>query len=286
MARKKKRHNKVAKRQRAAEKKAKKAKKKGQQDLQYIPYPTTARRRLEDDTDPYLDNLGNKGQRTLPLSSSSAYLLGQGQQYAPSCYHRGDTPLFTYDGCTFMPANNRGLNPKTVNAQLIIDCGNVVDDKPAKWVRGPGRVHIGGVDPFDTLNQYLANDAIPPVVKLDWRDYGVPPVGVDIYFWKRFLSMLPKGNIVVCCQGGHGRTGTCLAALAVASGMTANDAIALVREQHCKKAIAGMTANDAIALVREQHCKKAIETDSQLAYIKSLGDQAVEAQRFAGQGLI
>lgn len=215
-------------------------KRKRAQYVQHLPHPTTARRKLEEEwvnADSYLSTSGK--QPSLPLSKpdqhawsggfnkSTQTLLGPAV-VAPPCYHRGDIPLFIYGHKTFFPANHRGLDPHTVGADLIIDCAGIVNTAAPHWVKGD--------EAFQSLNTYFIRP-LPRIVRLDWRDFGLPPVGAELEFWQDFLSRLPDGKIVVCCQGGHGRTGTCLAALAIAAGWTAEEAIDLVRTQHCKKAI-------------------------------------------------
>jgi hypothetical protein len=72
------------------------------------------------------------------------------------------------------------------------------------------------------------------VLLLDWPDMQPPTVGLN--FWIALWSMLPE-KTAVCCHGGHGRTGTCIAALMIASGSDYYEAIETVRTKHCKKAV-------------------------------------------------
>jgi Protein-tyrosine phosphatase len=78
-----------------------------------------------------------------------------------------------------------------------------------------------------------------PHEHLDWPDFGVPE---DLDALHRALTDLldraRKGERVeVGCLGGHGRTGTALACLAVLTGTPANDAVAWVRANYCYKAV-------------------------------------------------
>lgn len=89
-----------------------------------------------------------------------------------------------------------------------------------------------------------------PVVTIDWPDGGIPDfTKAD---WIRLLQDLSKikGKVLVHCMGGHGRTGTALAALLFLS-----------------QAVKGDTAK----WVREYFCEKVIESESQITYLKSLG---------------
>ena len=107
-------------------------------------------------------------------------------------------------------------------------------------------VRFLGDDPYvreDTpdFGLYLDQRWAPPWPHehLDWPDFGVPE---DLDALRRALTDLldraRKGERVeVGCLGGHGRTGTALACLAVLTGTPANAAAAWVRTNYCYKAI-------------------------------------------------
>jgi hypothetical protein len=78
-----------------------------------------------------------------------------------------------------------------------------------------------------------------PHEHLDWPDFDVPE---DLDALRGALTDLldrsRRGERVeVGCLGGHGRTGTALACLAVLTGTPANDALAWVRANYCYKAV-------------------------------------------------
>ncbi len=78
-----------------------------------------------------------------------------------------------------------------------------------------------------------------PHAHVDWPDFGVP---ADIDALRRaledVLARARRGDVVeVGCLGGHGRTGTALACLAVLTGTPAADAVAWVRDNYCAKAV-------------------------------------------------
>jgi hypothetical protein len=120
---------------------------------------------------------------------------------------------------------------------LIIDCAGFYKRKPFVKGKMPSRRWA----PLRPL------DRGPEVLQLDWPDM-TAPTHVGIRFWTQLLQLLPK-HTAVCCMGGHGRTGTALAALLIADGVS---------------------PVEAISRVRSQHCPKAIETASQEAYLKGL----------------
>jgi hypothetical protein len=161
----------------------------------------------------------------------------------PSCDnggqgHDGKKPFYTLPGGKIL-YGARGSNLAHANLEhldLIIDCAGVVAES-GRFVKSAPARYRG-----------LKAGLLPDVIRLDWPDMSAP-VHVGIRWWMRLLELLPA-HTCVCCVGGHGRTGTALASLLVASGMD---------------------AETAIRTVREQHCRRAIETQGQEAYVKALG---------------
>jgi hypothetical protein len=98
-----------------------------------------------------------------------------------------------------------------------------------------------GRDQRPDYGLYLDHRWLPPWPHdhLDWPDFGLPN---DV---NRFLAALQStlnraragDRVEVGCLGGHGRTGTALACLAVLSGVPSHDAIAWVRTNYCTEAI-------------------------------------------------
>lgn len=89
-------------------------------------------------------------------------------------------------------------------------------------------------------------------IALPWQDMGLPKLSreqVDIAL-DLACRMIDKGDILeVGCIGGHGRTGTFLALVALKNGVE--------------------TPEEAIVYVREHYCEKAIESDTQEWYVKA-----------------
>lgn len=83
---------------------------------------------------------------------------------------------------------------------------------------------------------------------LDWPDFGVPADRAAVVSsLQSLLDRARQGRTVeIGCLGGHGRTGTALALLAV---------------------LAGHPPDDAVAWVRHHYCPDAVETRAQLAYV-------------------
>lgn len=102
------------------------------------------------------------------------------------------------------------------------------------------------IDPYSRDRQpgyglYLDRRWRPPWAHdhLDWPDFGVP--GDPALVVTALRSLLDRARtgerVEVGCLGGHGRTGTALACLAVLAGFPATDAVAWVRARYCQKAV-------------------------------------------------
>lgn len=90
-----------------------------------------------------------------------------------------------------------------------------------------------------------------PYEHIAWPDFGLPddPARLEVAL-RDLLDRARNGQSVeIGCLGGHGRTGTALAWLAVLSGHP---------------------AIDAMAWVRVNYCPKAVETDEQAAFVAEL----------------
>jgi hypothetical protein len=101
-------------------------------------------------------------------------------------------------------------------------------------------------DPYDreflpAFGLYLDRQWQPPWAHehLDWPDFGVPDDAAQFAAALRsLLDRARKGDWVeVGCLGGHGRTGTALACLAILCGEPPGDAISWVRVNYCADAV-------------------------------------------------
>jgi hypothetical protein len=74
---------------------------------------------------------------------------------------------------------------------------------------------------------------------LDWPDFGVPGDPAAVVPALRAVLDRARGGerVEVGCLGGHGRTGTALACLAVLCGLPAGEAVAWVRATYCAAAV-------------------------------------------------
>jgi hypothetical protein len=104
-----------------------------------------------------------------------------------------------------------------------------------------------------TFGLYLDEHWAPPWdhAHLPWVDFGVPDAVALRVALEDVLDRARRGERVeVGCLGGHGRTGTALACLAV---------------------LTGTPPGEAVAWVRAAYCDKAVETDEQRAFVAAFG---------------
>lgn len=74
---------------------------------------------------------------------------------------------------------------------------------------------------------------------IDWPDFGVPTDAGDLRSALVDLAARARQGerVEIGCWGGHGRTGTALACLAVLAGVPSADAVGWVRDAYCRGAI-------------------------------------------------
>lgn len=74
---------------------------------------------------------------------------------------------------------------------------------------------------------------------INWPDFKVPefPEIARQQIIDAFIRACEGERVEIGCIGGHGRTGTILACMAVLAGYEPNDAIALARTKYCTKAV-------------------------------------------------
>ena len=88
---------------------------------------------------------------------------------------------------------------------------------------------------------------------VDWPDFGVPEsTEAVVRALRTALERARSGqDVEVGCLGGHGRTGTALACLAVLTGHPACDAVGWVRSSYCTKAVETPEQEAFIAALQE-----------------------------------
>ena len=107
-------------------------------------------------------------------------------------------------------------------------------------------VSFDDVDPYvrerrPDYGLYLDHKWQPPWTHdhLEWPDFGVPNDSIHVV--TALTSVLERARagerVEVGCLGGHGRTGTALACLAILSGHPQGEAVAWVRTHYCADAV-------------------------------------------------
>jgi len=179
-----------------------------------IEFPEVARRKK--------DNKGYAGY--LPGTYQ-----GGGGGWVDTHKHTGDIVVYEAEKKQLFAASSGGLDQGSGKWDLIIDLANNVRPTPT-FVRAIS------ADKFKVLNKYVfkGTQVKSEVLQLDWPDGRAPEV--TLQFWYELWDLLPA-KTVVACMGGHGRTGTCLAALMIASGVNYYDALKDVRKNHCNNAV-------------------------------------------------
>lgn len=173
------------------------------------------------------------------------------------CNHAGEKVVYTWNGKNLYAGSAHGLNEKSGKWDLIIDLAGIV--------------YLPNVKPFidstsdrkwrEKLGKFLHKEQPLPseVLRLNWTDMGVPPVSLG--FWTSLWDMLPK-DTCISCFGGHGRTGTCLASLMIASGVDYYTAVKTVRKDHCSKAVESLEQEKYLHRIYMDYLKAVLETPS------------------------
>jgi protein-tyrosine phosphatase len=89
--------------------------------------------------------------------------------------------------------------------------------------------------PFERGKKYEISEN--QEIILDWYNYKAPSISPG--FWGELFNHIKTSetSLLVFCEGGHGRTGTALAALLIANGFTAREAVEYIRKEYCPKAV-------------------------------------------------
>jgi hypothetical protein len=106
-------------------------------------------------------------------------------------------------------------------------------------------VSFGRADPYErdeppAFGLYLDRAWSPPWphAHVEWEDFGVPDPDELSAALEDVLARARAGDVVeIGCLGGHGRTGTAVACLAVLTGTPSSAAVAWVRATYCEKAV-------------------------------------------------
>lgn len=150
------------------------------------------------------------------------------QPIVKKCQH-SPRHIFTMEGVRYFASDENGINE--FDGDAIINLTSTPNIPPSILPELKGHYDI-------PLNEIM----------VPWPDFGKPRVKIS--FWETIHGVIKsKGWRTVCihCGHGHGRTGTALSCLLVA--------------------MCGMSAIEAVDVVRGEHCVEAVETPEQCSYI-------------------
>ncbi len=209
---------------------------------------------------------GKKMTLKLPGTISGDYSTGTGGQWnnwqgstnSHQHEHKGDKIVWeSKDGTKKLYAGNgRGVNEYSGAWDLIIDlAGNIHKTVYYGFVR---EISAKRFDALRKMQGTYSGKVKSELLSLDWPDMRAPN-HCKLDFWTTLYDMLPEKTVMMCV-GGHGRTGTCLASLMIASGeMTYYEAVPHVRKEHCDRAIENKEQEEYLHKLYMERVEKEIE---------------------------
>jgi len=169
------------------------------------------------------DTLNKKITNTNPVKATTTtiyeeYIQGisyGGKYNFRSCNH---TPslVCSVGGIRLYAATKSSITRfNSKDLQLIVNCSGVNVNLTRS--NDPNEL-VKGSEKFDVLKKHIMYQTSIEELRLDWTDGGIWPAG--IMFWQELFDICKANeftDIVFCCVGGHGRTGTALLSFAIAN---------------------------------------------------------------------
>jgi hypothetical protein len=147
------------------------------------------------------------------------------------------------------PVEVYGASECHVNQRTVKGLDLVVNLTGRRLFHGGGRL-ISGPKQWAYLRRFTDQPLVTEPV-FDWKDMKAFPVGRE--FWLAFHDGLKRQEVkklLFFCVGGHGRTGSAAGCL-----------MTVAKEIH---------GGQAVRLIREHYCERAIETKTQEDYVRSM----------------
>ena len=135
--------------------------------------------------------------------------------------------------------------------QLIVNCSGISVNLVGS--NDPNDLVIG-TEKFEVLKKHIMYQTNIEELRLDWTDGGIWPAGIQ--FWQELFDICKANeftDIVFCCVGGHGRTGTALVSFAIANSIYQFD-----------------MSIDYVKELNQRYCTQAVETMAQDDYLRCL----------------
>lgn len=189
---------------------------------------------------------GRRPQNGTPMVIPAFDAIGVAQRTSLSafCRHEAKEPVFETDKFTMSIADGVGVKAQAGNFDIVIDCGDVL--LPKNFELTPP---ITGDPAFTKLLKahvkpsYYKNATPPRLIQIEWWDRQAPPL--EPKAWTE-LALKLEGDVVINCEGGHGRSGTGLVCLLMATHpeYTPLDGIIQLRALHCPRAIESIVQHE------------------------------------------
>ena len=137
-------------------------------------------------------------------------------------------------------ASMQGARATRDTFDFVVDCGDIFTE----W-HMPGKVLSGDPELSQLLQPWIVKQESARILKIDWDDRQAPTVEPE--FWTQLNKTL-SGDVMTCCVGGHGRSGTSFVCLLLnnAPDYDALDAIVHLRAVHCTRAIESVSQHEYI----------------------------------------
>ena len=227
-----------------------------------------------------------------PVRQETSYADRTQPNLKQFCDHTPKDPIAEFDdsgeGARFAPlrlyvGDAFGANRTKNSFDFVIDGGDVISlygSKSSSLLEGDDELVLA-------LRNYTTLVPNTRVLKVSWKDREAPEVIPE--FWVE-LNKILYGDVMTCCQGGHGRSGTAFVCLLMvnAPDYSAKDAITHLRAVHCPRAIESVVQHDYINTVAKflgraenAHEVKAIK-DYKAAFTASVQPTAVRARKVLG----
>lgn len=166
-----------------------------------------------------------------------------GKTTYPKCNHTNGSMAIETPGGVYLGGSASHVSEK-FDADFVVDMNGhyPMERKP---------ILSGSKSLLSKLAEFISpseNHKQPKVLKVSCADFAAPSVSPKM--WNKLVSLFPKGSkVLVTCVGGHGRTGTAMASILVASGVSGAKAINFVREHYCDLAIETVAQEDYVLKV-------------------------------------
>ena len=207
--------------------------------------------------------------------------------YGDFCQHKpGEVPSALFERpegpLKLWVANMSGARTTKDNFDFVIDAGDILS-----LYGYNNKLLEGDSELVQALKPFAVEYPKTRILKIDWNDRQAPDVVPE--FWSE-LNKWIYGDVMTCCVGGHGRSGTTFTCLLLnnAPDYDALDAVIHLRAVHCPRAIESIIQHDYINdvarhLGREENAKKAGQiTDYRGAFMASKKPTAIATRKYLG----